>query len=81
MKLFLDDLNMFNDPDTHSPKLWLCFILIKMWKTRYKLEPWKIHVYRASKEGKLPHPKKVSGIVCMPASKTPKDILVFNGMA
>jgi len=25
MKLLLDDFNVFNDLDTHLPKLWLCF--------------------------------------------------------
>jgi len=25
MKLFLDDFNVFNNLDTHLPKLWLCF--------------------------------------------------------
>jgi hypothetical protein len=40
-----------------------------------------MHVSHASKEGKLPNPKKKLAIVCMPTSKTLKDIPIFNGMA
>ncbi len=37
--------------------------------------------YVVSKVGKLPNMKKMSMIVNMLALKTPKDILVLNGMA
>jgi hypothetical protein len=37
--------------------------------------------YVVSKEGKLPDLKKILVVVHMPTPKTPKDIMVFNGMA
>jgi hypothetical protein len=37
--------------------------------------------YVVSKEGKLPDLKKILAIVHMPTPKTPKDNMVFNGMA
>jgi len=88
MKLFLDDFNMFNDLNTHLTKLWLCFNKCRNFDIKF--ESWKMYVPRAlnvilgyvvSKEGKLPNLKKILVVVHMPTPKTPKDIMVFNGMA
>ncbi len=88
MKLFLDDFNMFNDLNTNLTKLRLCFD--KCRKFDISLNPEKCMLlehssiilgYVVSKEGKLLDLKKISAIVHMPTPKTPKNIMVFNGMA
>ncbi len=87
MKLFLDDFNMFNDLDTHLPKLQLCFDKCREFDISLNFEKFMflVHLgiilgYVVSKEGKLPNPKKISAIIHMPISKIAKDIHVFNGI-
>jgi hypothetical protein len=81
MKLFLDDFSVFNNLDTHLPKLRLCFD--KCWEFGISLNPKKymflVHLgvilgYMVSKEGKLPDSNKISAIVHMLTSITLKDI-------
>jgi len=80
MKPFMDDFSMFNDMDTHLPKLWLCFD--KCRKFDISLNPKKcmflVHLgvilgYVVSKENKLLNLKKKSNVVHMFTLKTPKD--------
>jgi hypothetical protein len=82
MKIFLNDFNMFNNLDTHLPKLWLCFnkcididISLNPKKCMFSVHSRVILGYVVSKEGKLPYLKKILAIVHMPTLKTPyKDI-------
>jgi hypothetical protein len=60
MKLFLDDFNMFNDLDTHLPKLWLCFDKCKKFDINFNPKKcmFMVHLgvilgYVVSKEAKL----------------------------
>ncbi len=81
MELFLDDFNMFNNLDTHLPKLCLCF---DKWKEfSISLNPEKcmflVHScimlgYVVFKEGKLMDLKEILAFVHMFTPKTPKDI-------
>jgi hypothetical protein len=87
-KLFLDDFSVFNNLDTHLPKLQLCFDKCKELdrnlnpkKCMFLMDSSIILGYVVSKEGKLTDPKKILVIIHMPTLKTPKDIQVFNGMA
>jgi hypothetical protein len=88
MKLFLNDFSVFNNLDTHLPKLWICFDKCKEFGISLNLEKCMFFMhsniilrYVVSKEGKLLDPKKISTIVHMPTLKALKDNLVFNGMA
>jgi hypothetical protein len=82
MKLFLDDFSVFNNLDTHLPKLWLYFDKCKEFginlnpeKCMFLVHSSVILGYVVSKEGKLPYLKKILAIVHMPTLKTPyKDI-------
>ncbi len=81
MKLFLDNFNVFNNLDTHLPKLQLCFdkcrefgISLNSKKYMFMVHSCIILGYVVSQEGKLSNLKKISTIVHMPTSKTPKDI-------
>jgi hypothetical protein len=65
MKLLLDDFSMFNDLDTHLPKLWLWFDKCKEFdislnpKKCMFLVLWNVILgYMVSKEGKLLDLKK-----------------------
>ncbi len=87
MKLFLDDFSMFNNLDTHLPKLQLCFDKCREFNISFNLKKCMFLVhssiilgYLVSKEGKLSDLKKISTIIHMRILKTPKDIYVFNGM-
>jgi hypothetical protein len=52
MKLFLDHFNVFSDPNTHLPKLQLCFNLINVKKNGIRLNLEKCMF--------LMHPRKAS---------------------
>jgi hypothetical protein len=88
MKLFLDDFSVFNDLKMHLAKLRLYFdkhhefgISLNIYKCIFLVYSGVILGYVVSKVGKLPNMKNMSMIVNMLALKTPKDILVLNGMA
>jgi hypothetical protein len=81
MKLFLDNFNVFNNLDTHLPKLRLCFdkcrefgISLNSEKYMFMVHSGIILGYMVSQEGKLSDLKKILAIVDMPTLKTPKDI-------
>jgi hypothetical protein len=80
MKIFLDDLSVYSDMESH---------LMKCGEYRINLNPNKCAFYGflglilgfiASKEGKIPDPKKVQAIVNMLVATNPQKIQVFNGM-
>jgi len=73
--------NMFNNLDTHLPKLRLCFDKCKKFGMSLNLEKYMFFMhsciilgYVVSKEDKLLNPKKILIIIHMPTPKTPKDI-------
>jgi hypothetical protein len=77
---------MFNDLDTHLPKLRLCFDRCKF-DINLNPEKYMFFVHLSiflrcvvSKEGKLSNLKKILAIIHMLISKTLKDIQVFNGI-
>jgi hypothetical protein len=79
MKLFLDNFNVFNNLDTHLPKLQLCFdreigISLNSEKYMFMVHSSIILGYMVSQEGKLSDLKTILAIVDMPTLKTPKDI-------
>jgi hypothetical protein len=76
MKLFLDDLSVFNNLDIHLPKLRLCFDKCKKNDISLNLEKCMFLVHL----GNLPDPNKISDFVHMPTPKAPRDIQVFNNM-
>jgi hypothetical protein len=81
MKLFLDNFNVFNNLDTHLPKLQLCFDKCREFGISLNYEKYMLMVhlgiileYMVSQKGKLLDLKKISTTVHMPTLKTPKDI-------
>ncbi len=88
MKIFLDDFTVYNDMESHSQKLRLCFqkckeygISLNLNKCAFMVFSRQILGFIVSKEGKLLNPKKIQVIINMPPLKNPQQIQVFNGMA
>jgi len=72
MKIFLNDLTIYNDMDTHVDKFRLCFQKCKEFGVSMNLDKCAFMVFSkmvlgfiVSKEGKLPNPKKIQAIVQM----------------
>jgi hypothetical protein len=81
MKLFLDDISVFSDLNTHLTKLQLCFDKCKEFGISLNLEKLMFFVhlgiilgYVVFRENKLLDLKKFFAIIHIPTSKTPKDI-------
>jgi len=87
MKIFLDDLTIFNDMSTHLKKFRKCFLKCKEYGINLNSEKCAFMVFSrttsrfiVSKESKTLNPKKIKILVKMSMPKTPQEIQVFNGM-
>jgi hypothetical protein len=72
MKIFLNDLTIYNDMDMHVDKFKLCFQKCKEFGVSMNLDKCAFMVFSkmvlgfiVSKEGKLPYLKKIQAIVQM----------------
>jgi hypothetical protein len=78
MKIFLNDLTIYNDMDMHMDKLRLCSKKCKEFGVSMNLDKCAFMVFSkmilgfiVSKEGKLLDPKKIQAIVQMPIPINP----------
>jgi hypothetical protein len=88
MKIFLDDITIFNDLSTHLEKLKKCFFKCREFSISLNLDKCAFMVFLGTilgflvfKENKVMDPKKVEALVSMPIPITPQEIQVFNEMA
>jgi len=88
MKIFLDDITIFNDLSTHLEKLKKCFFKCREFSISLNLNKCAFMVFSGTilgflvfKENKVMDPKKVEALVSMPIPITPQEIQVFNEMA
>ncbi len=88
MKIFLDDFTVCSDMESHLKKFKLCFQKCKKYRINFNLKKCAFMVFLGlilgfivSKEGKIPHPKKVHAIANMPIATNPQQFQVFNSMA
>jgi hypothetical protein len=62
MKIFLDDIIVYSDMESHLMKLKLCFQKCREYKINLNLEKWNLGLilrFIVSKKRKTPNPKKV----------------------
>ncbi len=88
MKIFLDDITIFNDLSTHLEKLKKCFFKCREFSISLNLNKCAFMVFSGTilgflvfKENKVMDSKKVEALVSMPIPITPQEIQVFNEMA
>jgi hypothetical protein len=79
MDIFLDDFTIYSDRENHLMKLRLCFKKSREYRFNFNLEKCAFMVFLGlilrfivSKEGKIPNPKKVKGIMNMPILTNPQ---------
>jgi len=79
MKIFLDDLTIYNDMESHLMKFKLCFQKCREYRSNFNPNKCAFMVFLGlilgfivSKEGKILDPKKVHAIVNMPVPTNPQ---------